>query len=302
MKNNFVLRIFVFAFLLLASCNQYIEDQNGQMPLVAVKTTLLKSGNIEEYLTFNGKTIYLKKNTLVSPISGYVKKVNKKYGDIIQKNDVLFELQTKESSALENTGAIKAALGVIEVVASSDGYINEMMIADAGAFVMEGSPLCKIVENAEIIIRVNVPFQYHALMKPGAVCTLFLSDNTSIEGKVGRILPLVNEANQTLEVLIVPNTDRQLPENLNLIVEFVNRHHPDALLITKSAVMTNETQNHFWVMKVESGNLSLKVPVSIGIENDTLVEIFSEGLSLNDVIISEGAYSLPDSTLVTILK
>jgi len=73
------------------------------MPLVSVKT-LPYTSDIENNVSFNGKTIYLKKNPVVSPIAGYIVRINVKFGDEVQKNDVLFEIQTKENKALENTG------------------------------------------------------------------------------------------------------------------------------------------------------------------------------------------------------
>jgi hypothetical protein len=103
-------------------------------------------------------------------------------------------------------------------------------------------------------------------------------------------------------VLIRPETNRQLPENLNLSVRFINERHRQSFLVNKSSLMTNETQSEFWIMKIDSGNMALKIPVKKGIENDTVTEIISPVLNLNDLIISEGAYGLPDSTLIRLIK
>lgn len=107
-------------------------------------------------------------------------------------------------------------------------------------------------------------------------------------------------ANQTQDALIGLQTDRQLPENLYLVVQFVAGHSANTFLVKKSALMANETQNRFWIMKVENSNLAVEVPVNKGIENDSLVEIFSSLLNENDLVITQGAYSLPDSTVVSI--
>jgi hypothetical protein len=66
--------------------------------------------------------------------------------------------------------------------------------------------------------------------------------------------------------------------------------------------MTDETQNEFWVMKIITGDTAVKIPVTKGIENDSIAEIISSDLQDNDLIISEGAYGLPDSTVVSIVK
>jgi len=55
-------------------------------------------------------------------------------------------------------------------------------------------------------------------------------------------------------------------------------------------------------MKITEGNTAVKIPVAKGIENDSIAEIISSDLKINDLIISEGAYGLPDSTTVSIAK
>jgi len=66
--------------------------------------------------------------------------------------------------------------------------------------------------------------------------------------------------------------------------------------------MCNETQTEFWIMKIANKNLAIKIPVLKGIENDSIVEIISSVINKNDIVISEGAYSLSDSTIVKIVK
>jgi hypothetical protein len=51
---------------------------------------------------------------------------------------------------------------------------------------------------------------------------------------------------------------------------------------------------------VNNGNIAVKIPVTKGLENDSLIEIISPLLKVNDMIICEGSYGLPDSTLIRI--
>jgi hypothetical protein len=284
------------------SCQERSNIENKQAPLVSVKTTLIEQGDIENYVSFNGKTVYLKKNTIVSPIAGYIVKMNVKYGNKVQKNDVLFEIQTKEHKALENAGSLNINFSNIKVLASSDGTINELNFNETGGYVMEGSTLCSIVENKDLMVLVNVPFEYNQFLKTNLKCRFFLSDNSSFAGHTYNILPMINETDQTQKVLIQPETGKTLPENLNLLVRFVNENHISSYLIPKEALMTNETQTEFWIMKVLKGNLAIKVSVVKGLENDSLVEISSAHVQKNDLVIQEGAYGLSDSTLVNIIK
>lgn len=285
---------------MIASCVKKETNQEEQTQVVSIKTSAVKFGEIDSKLTFNGKTVYLKKNMVASPISGYVYKISIKFGDYVKKNDLLFEIQTKENKALENSNS--GNMGLIKVFAPSQGVINTLNITENGAYVVEGTSLCTVAENHDVLVQLNLPFEYNSLVKTGTKCTIVLGEDTKFEGTVYQILPTVDEANQTQQVLIKPHTNKKLPENLNLTVEILKARHSRTYLVPREAVMTNETQTEFWVMKVVNNKLAIKVPIKKGIENDITVEALSSTLSNTDRIIIEGAYGLNDSTVVRIVK
>jgi len=302
MKNIIILLLVAFELLLLSSCRDQSHNRNGQTPVVTVKTTLVTKGDIENSIILNGKTVYLKKNSIFSPIAGYISKINIKYGDRINKNDLLFEIQTKENKALENTPVKLKNAGIIQVLSPSSGVVNKLYINETGTYTTGGSLLCSIVEDNNLSIQVNVPYRFHQLITTGKKCKIFLPDNTGLDGTVYKIIPVINEASQTQDVLIKLNSNRNLPDNLNLTVQFVSTQHTNSCLLPKKAVLTNETLDKTWVMKIVNDNMAVKVPVIKGIENDSIVEIISPRLSLNDTVIIEGSYGLPDSSVVKLIK
>jgi biotin carboxyl carrier protein len=287
---------------ILFSCKAKITATEEQLPLVSVKTSEVKQGDIESTISLNGKTIYLKKNSIVSPIPGYIIKMNIRFGEVVQKNDILFEIQTKENKALENINSDNQTLGIVKVMAPAGGVINELIINETGGYIVEGGILCSIVETNDLVIQMNMPFQFNDIMKKDMKCKIILPDNTDVYGYVYKILPIINETSQTQNVLIIPETSRQLPENLNLVVQFTKEKHTGSFIVAKDGVMTNEIQSEFWVMKVSGQKLAVKIPVIKGLENDSLVEISSPELNINDLIITEGAYGLADSTAINIEK
>ena len=287
----------ILAFL-LSSCSKKDAKEQEQAPVVSVRTSAVKFGKIDSKLTFNGKTVYLKKNQVVSPISGYVRKISVKFGDYVKKGDLLFEIQTKENKALESSNAGNA--GLIKVFAPSHGVINVLNITENGAYVLEGASLCTVAENNEVLVQLNLPFEFNSLVKTGTNCTLVLGEDTKFSGTIYQILPTVDDANQTQQILIKPHYSKALPENLNLEVEIVKASHTRSCLVPRNAIMTNETQTEFWVMKIVDNKLAVKVPVKKGIENDDMVEILNSGLSASDLVVSEGGYGLNDSTKVAV--
>jgi len=300
MRNiSLIFSIFIF-LLTFNSCAKKETKEEEQTHVVTVKTAKVKFGEIDNKVSFNGKTIYLKKNLVVSPLSGYVQKISVKFGETVKKGQLLFEIQTKENKALESTDS--GNMGIIKVYSPTNGVISTLNMTASGAYAMEGASLCTVAENNDVMVQLNLPFEFNSLVHTGTTCTLILGEDTKFEGTVSQILPTIDEANQTQQILIRPHTNKRLPENLNLSVEIIKTRHIKGCLIPRDAIMTNETQTVFWVMKIADNKLAIKVPVLKGIENDNEVEVLSSGLTDSDLVITEGAYGLNDSTVVKIEK
>ncbi len=300
MKNISILFSVCIASLMLNSCTQKSSDEAVQIPVVMVKTEPVLLGEIESMLSFNGKTVYLKKNQVVTPISGYVCKVSVKFGDAVKKGQFLFQIQTKENKALENSNS--GNMGIVNLVAPSHGVISTLNITESGTYVTEGTSLCTVAESGDVMVQLNLPFEYNSLIKIGAKCTLILNDGTKLSGSIYQILPTIDDVNQTQQILIKPHTHEKLPENLNLSVEILQTNHTHSCLVPRASVMSNETQTDFWVMKAVNGKWAIKVPIKKGLENDHLIEVLSANLNNNDLVVSEGAYGLADSAMIKIEK
>ena len=304
MKKISKLTFLVALILSLFSCGGSKQTDNSEevvVPKAAVRITSPIMGKIADQVTLNGKTVYLKSNSVVAPISGYLTAVNIKLGDNIQENAVLFEIETRENRALQQAGN-DSGLGKIKVRATAAGMINEPVTLGIGAYITEGSLLCNLVDVNDLLVAINVPFEFHGLAKIGTNCLLFLPDHSQMEGTVFQIRPFIDEASQTQQILIKPKSKRQLPENLNLTATFQKSGSVETLLLPKKAILTNETQTEFWVMRIVQDSVAVIVPIEMGIRTDSLVEIISTEIKLSDKIILEGGYGLEDSSLVNIVR
>ena len=296
MKTIYTAVFFCLGLLYLASCSSRETGQESPAPPVSVKTAPVSEGNIEDFLTLNGKTVYLKKDRIVSPVAAYVTRVSVHYGDNVKAGEVLYELQTRESRALNDSA------NILKVLATADGTVSELAVNRPGTYLMEGDLLCLLVENRDLVIQVNVPYQYHELMKKGSSILVMLPDQTYFAASIARIMPDISETDQTQKVLLTPDSPVAIPENLNLSVRFVHHSHKRTLLVPREAVLTNEKQTVFWLVKISGDSLAVRIPVEKGIGNDSLVEVFSPALSPGDPVITVGGYGLPDSTIVKLLK
>lgn len=307
MKNYTVILVSAFVYFALGSCQTKPVENEEELivPKASVSVTSPQVGSVESRITLNGQTVLYRKNQEPTPISGYITAIHIQFGDVVKAGQVLFEIQTPENKAMEQSETGNSELsefGKISVKATTSGIISAPLLLGTGAFVSEGSVLCTIADLNDLQIRVNVPFEYHATVKPGTKCTLLLPDHTTSTGSVISVRPFVDESSQTQEVLVKPAGQHFWPENMNLTVSFQKENTTETLLLPKKALLTNETQDEFWVMKIIQDSVAIQVPVETGIRTDSLVEIKAGEIAPGDVIILEGAYGLEDNSLVTIVN
>jgi len=282
----------------LISCNQK-ETTNDTPPLPSVSTIHPVRGNIQENKQLNGQVIYLNKTTITAPITGYITDVNTKVGNRVEKGELLFKIQTKESMALQNSDvSVPNQFGVVPVFASASGFINNLYITDAHVFITEGNAMATIVKNTDLLIQVNAPFEYSKLLNNRKDIEIELPDKEVLEAFFYKAIPIVDPVSQTQQILFKLKKQTSLPENLNVLVTFFIKEKNESILLPKEAIMTNETQDEFWIMKVTSDSLAIKVPIIKGIETDGKIEIVKPLLNIADEIIVTGGYELPDSTKV----
>ena len=102
--------------------------------------------------------------------------------------------------------------------------------------------------------------------------------------------------------IIKVNTAKQIPENLIAKVNLTKRSKINTTSLPKAAVLSNEIQTEFWIMKMIDSVTAIKLPVQKGLETTDHVEIISPMLSPADKILLTGNYGLSDTAKVTIIK
>lgn len=129
-----------------------------------------------------------------------------------------------------------------------------------------------------------------------------LPDGEILMGIIGGTMPGMDPASQTQSIILKVTVSHPIPENLIAKVKVVKTEKNKTQSVPKSAILTNETQTDFWVMKMTDSITAIKVPVKKGIETTDKVEILSPAFSPNDKILITGNYGLRDTAKVKIIQ
>lgn len=299
---------FCLAAILLFSCKNKPEaEAEPETTEVQTPVTVTGIGNEElsEYVELNAISSYLQSSFIKATANGYIKSSNVKPGQFVRAGQLAFLMQTKEAKALGNTindldPSFKFS-GLIRINATQTGYITAID-HQPGDYVQDGEQLAILSDAKSFGFLLNLPYELRPYLLQNKTIDITLPDKTVLKGFVARVMPTVDSASQTQAVLIKVNASASIPQNLIGKVRIVKNAKSNVVSLPKEAVLADESQENFWVMKMIDSVTAVKVPVIKGMESGDRVEIVRPVFSATDKIVLKGNYGLPDTAKVKIMK
>lgn len=285
------------------SCrNSQDQDEKMIRPVVPVTVTTPRIGKMAEYTELMATSAFLVKAVIKSPLTGYVEKCFVSPGDKVVKNQVLFQLRTKESTALQqdSLGPLNI-IGVAMMKSSIDGVVA-IIDHPQGDFVQEGDALGTLVMPGSLVFLLEVPFEMKKMIRNGYEFKLILPDNMEVSAFVRSVLPSMSGASQTQRVILQPRSATDIPENLMAKVKIIRAVKNNAVILPKTCILNDEIMKNFWVMKLINDSMSVKIPVETGLKGTDSIEVVSPVFGSTDRILTSGNYGLGDTAIVRIIK
>jgi multidrug efflux pump subunit AcrA (membrane-fusion protein) len=281
------------------------DDDTKVASQTPVTVTTVSDSTLVDYIDLNAMSTTLQKNYVKSNANGYIEKANVQPGQNVSKGEVLFTIKTKESQTIGNTiNVLDTSFkfsGINKIRASAPGYISALS-HQTGDYVQDGEPLATISDRSSFVFLLQLPYELKQYVKMGQAVDLTLPGGTKITGMVKAFLPSVDTVSQTQGVELHVNTSQEIPENLVAKARIIKSAKTNTISLPKSAVLANETQTEFWVMKMINPTTAIKVPVKEGIQSGDRVEILSPRFTPQDKIVATGNYGLTDTAKVKITQ
>jgi len=299
--------ILLFCILLLiTSCKSKDSPTTAEEKIdvsTPVTVTSVLFDPLEDFIELNATSTYLQKSYLKSNLTGYIKAVNVKYASLVNAGQAMFVLKTKESDAIGNTinnlnPGFKFS-GVNIIRANTGGYVSELN-HQAGDYVQDGEQLAVISNVNSFVFIMDVPYEYKQYVANNKQVELTLPDGERILGNIQTAMPFMDSVSQTQSVAIRIKSLHSIPQNLVAKVKVIKVSKAAATSLPKAALLSDEAQSEFWVMKMLNDSTAVKVPVKKGIETTDKVEIISPAFNTSDKILLTGNYGLPDTAKVKV--
>lgn len=276
--------------------------ESGATPVTLTEPEI---GNMTDSVELNAVSSFLLKTTVKSNATGYLQLVNAEIGRYVTRGQELFVVKTKEAQSLGNTiTSLDSNLhfdGIIHIKSPGTGYITQLNYR-TGDYVQDAEQLATITDTKSFVFVLALPYELKPYLPGNQNLSVKLPDGTVLAGHIAMALPTVDAVSQTQNYVIRVNTDKQIPENLVGKVNLIKSEKRNTISLPKSAVLSDEVQSKFWIMKLIDSTRAVKIPITKGLETAGKVEILSPTLLKTDKILLTGNYGLPDTANITVIK
>ena len=305
------------------------EEKPAPKALVTVKIDAVKEHDAAIIVSASGKTDALRKEKLYSPIAGKIVSLKVYEGSEVKRGEIVAVLQSKESNAaivgaeaMANSAATpeakeeadrqlrlaRSTQNNVSVYSKFDGVISSRAVSE-GELIAENGELMTIIDLSSIVFVADVPLHDLVSVKAGQPVTIRFQ---SFPGKeypaiVDAINPQTDVQSQTVKTrlrLLPGRTAGSSPLRTDIVgtASLVTgiRHH--SFFVPTPALLRDDENNSFSIVTLTPDSLSISLPVSVRSIGDSTAEIEGPGLSAGMPVITEGNYSLADSTRVTLAR
>ncbi|HST61028.1 MAG TPA: efflux RND transporter periplasmic adaptor subunit [Longimicrobium sp.] len=170
-----------------------------------------------------------------------------------------------------------------------------------GQWVDRGAELMTIVDLDPIRVEVQVLESEIAHLTPGRTADVSFAafPDERFTGRIQTLNPIVESGTRTARVtVLVPNPGGRILPGMYARVSLEARRYADRVLVPRSAVLERDRRSMLFVYDpAGSDGLAKWRYVTTGLQNDSLVEIVSEGVDTDSVkpgetVLTEGHYTL----------
>ncbi|UAY51254.1 efflux RND transporter periplasmic adaptor subunit [Ferruginibacter albus] len=270
-----------------------------------VTITSISSAPMEDYVELNATSSFLQKWMVRANATGYLQLANVSLNKYVAKGQNLFSIKTKEAQSIGNSISILDSTfkfsGVNTIKAEESGFISQID-HQSGEYVQDGEQLAVITDTKSFAFLLDMPYELRPYLLNKKSLEINLPDGEKLTGIISGNMPTMDAASQTQKIILKINVSHPIPENLIAKVRVIKSSKNNTSSLPRAAVLTDETQSDFWVMKMIDSTTAVKVPVKKGIETTDKIEILSPVFSSTDKILLTGNYSLPDTAKVQIIQ
>ncbi|HET9839460.1 MAG TPA: efflux RND transporter periplasmic adaptor subunit [Candidatus Angelobacter sp.] len=219
----------------------------------------------------------------------------------VGKQGAIKSAQGQLTSAKGKLMNAEAQLSYTEIRSPLNGYITDRPLYP-GEMASTAAPLLTVMDISQIVAKAHVPQSDALLLHKGDSAAISLPGmEKPVEGKVSLVSPALDPNSTTVEVWVqAPNPDQRLRPGATAQVSITAQTVHDAVVVPAAALL-NAKEDAAQLMVIDSQSQAQSRDVKVGIKTGEQAQIVS-GLKPGEMVVTQGAYGLPDKTKVKVEK
>jgi RND family efflux transporter MFP subunit len=204
------------------------------------------------------------------------------------------ELYAQQNTALKNLQDAEAQLVLLQVTTPLSGTVVRLN-AKPGQAVDLTTVVAEVMDLDRLAVSAEIPVGEASDLKTGEAVEV--AATPPVAAVLTLVSATVDQNNDTVTVYAPLPTNSGLRPGQFVSLRIVTTTHPDCLAAPAESVVTDETGSS--VVAVVRGDEAEQVPVQTGLRENGWVEITAPRLKAGDLVVTTGAYGLPDKTKIT---
>ena len=291
--------------------------------VVAVQTGALKLATLHRYVQGYGTVEPAPATTeqptasaqLAAPSAGVVTKVNVVEGQHVEKGDLLVELNSgtmtaenatqqlerqkklyaQQNTSLKNLQDAEVQLALLRVTAPLSGTVVRVNV-NPGQAVDLTTVVVEVMDLNRLAVSAEIPAAEAGDLKSGNPVEVLTEPPVTTE--LSFISPNVDKNNGTVLVRALLPAGGALRSGQFVPLRIVTAVHTNCLAAPAESVVTGESGKS--VIALVKGDEAAQTPVQTGLRENGWVEIEAPELKAGDVVVTVGAYGLPEKTKIRV--
>jgi multidrug efflux pump subunit AcrA (membrane-fusion protein) len=265
----------------------------GSRNATTVRVTEVVRDTIENSVMINGDVLAANQVAIYPNAAGKITRTNFQVGDSVRQGAVVAMVDPSRPGQVYSESPVLATIG---------GTILSTPVRK-GDTVSTQTAIVVLGDLSNLMIETFVPERFSNAARRGLTALVFLEalPGETFQAVVDEVSPVLDPASRTLRIrLSFPGrTDPRIKAGMFATVSLVTNTRRNVPVIPRGSVIN--TYGSWIVFTVNERNIASRREVSLGLENEYLIEVIS-GLEPGDLVVSAGQNFLSDGDLVRIVE
>jgi RND family efflux transporter MFP subunit len=224
--------------------------------------------------------------------------------DVLKHSPTPEDLRQEEAKVAQAEAALATARvqrEMLSITSPIDATVV-LLSVNPGEGVDTTRTLVQLVATDRLGVDVDVPAEQLPDKAEGLAAQVFVGPRAKepVPGKVSFVSPQVDPKTGAVRVVVALPGDAGLRPGRAVRVRIIAEEHNNVLTVPRDAVVTDENGGN--VVALVEGDRATRKTVTAGLEEDGRIEVAADGLKEGDVVVTAGAFGLPQATKVKVVE